>query len=388
MNCVEIRTRLNDYIDNDLPVPDRREVEQHIEACLSCRKELQGLQVLQSQVASLPREISPERDLWKDIEKRIDRRRARRWAVFLSHRQNGATRSERKGLSHTVRFRERRPWFITVGAVATTIVVAVGGFWIATQFTKPAWRVTRLDGSPMIEKTRLTDKGSLRVGEWLETDAASRASIAVGMIGQVDVEPNTRIRLLEATATDHRLVLSRGTIHAQISAPPRLFFVETPSALAVDLGCEYTLHVDSTGGSLLQVTSGWVSLEYGGRESIIPAGAVCATRSGFGPGTPFLEDASDRFRNALMKFDFENGGSAALTVVLSEARNMDSITLWHLLFRTNALERARVYNRLAALVPSPQGVTREGVLRGDPQMLKAWQEQLDLGMEPWWKSWQ
>jgi len=89
-----------------------------------------------------------------------------------------------------------------------------------------------------------------------------------------------------------------------------------------------------------------------------------------------------------MKFDFENGGSAALDTVLAEARNMDSITLWHLLFRTKGQERALVYDRLAALVPSPEGVTREGVLQGNPEMLKAWQKQLNLGMKPWWKSWQ
>jgi hypothetical protein len=286
-----------------------------------------------------------------------------------------------------VEFGSRRRWVIVAGAVAATAALAVGGFWIVTQFTKPAWRVTRLEGSPRIESTRLVDKGRLRVGEWLVTDAASRASIAVGMIGRVDVEPNTRVRLVQAKATDHRLALPRGTIHAQISAPPRLFFVETPSALAIDLGCEYTLQVDSTGGGLLQVTSGWVSLEYSGRESIVPAGAACATRSGSGPGTPFLEDASERFGSALMKFDFENGGSTALDTVLAEARNMDSITLWHLLFQTRDQERARVYDRLAALVPPPQGVTREGVLGGNPEMLKAWQEHLNLGMKSWWKFW-
>jgi hypothetical protein len=234
----------------------------------------------------------------------------------------------------------------------------------------------------------LTSTGRLEVGEWLETDAASRARIAVGLIGHVEVEPNTRVRLVEAKATDHRLALPRGTIHARISAPPRLFFVETPSALAVDLGCEYTLHVDSTGGSLLQVTAGWVSLEFGGRESIVPAGAACTTRPGFGPGTPFLQDASEKFQIALGKFDFENGDAAALDTVLAEARNMDSITLWHLLFRTSDQERARVYDRLAALVPAPEGVTREGVLRGDPEMIKAWQKHLNLGMKPWWKFWQ
>ena len=55
--------------------------------------------------------------------------------------------------------------------------------------------------------------------------------------------------------------LSKGAIHARIWAPPKQFFVNTPSATAVDLGCEYTLQVDEDGGGLIRVTLGWVSFE-------------------------------------------------------------------------------------------------------------------------------
>ena len=34
---------------------------------------------------------------------------------------------------------------------------------------------------------------------------------------------------------------------ARIWAPPRLFYVNTPSAVAEDLGCAYTLEVDDLG---------------------------------------------------------------------------------------------------------------------------------------------
>ena len=81
------------------------------------------------------------------------------------------------------------------------------------------------------------------------------------------------MRLLETQPTEHRLELARGKMSARIWAPPRLFFVDTPSAVAADLGCAYTLEVDDQGASLLQVTSGWVALELKDRESMVPAGA-------------------------------------------------------------------------------------------------------------------
>jgi hypothetical protein len=215
------------------------------------------------------------------------------------------------------------------------------------------------------------------VGEWLETDSASRAKINVADIGQVDIGPNSRVRLVGTRSTEHRLALERGRLHAMISAPPRLFIVETPSATAVDLGCSYTLEVDDRGRSILHVTSGWVALERKGRESIVPAGAVCVTEPGKGVGTPYFDDASASFRDALSRLDFRNGGAKALGVVLSEAREYDTLTLWHLLYRVRGAERARVYDRLAALIAPPKGVTREGVLRLDKGMLDLWKQGLE-----------
>lgn len=260
-------------------------------------------------------------------------------------------------------------------------------------------------------------------------------------VGEVEVDPNTRLRLLRARPLEHRFALDRGTIHAFIWAPPRLFTVDTPSAVAVDLGCRYTLHVEPGGNGELHVTFGWVSFDHTVNgatvESFVPAGAMCLTRPGAGPGTPYFEDASPALRAALEKLDFDlvaggvkggipggvqggvsggvtggiSGGvtggvsegvtggveslekvrAAVLDTVLSESRRQDALTLWHLLSRTAGAERARVYERLAQLVPPPAGVTRQGILEGDPatqrNMRDLWWDELGLGDTSWWRIW-
>src|SRR5262249_52395652 len=189
--------------------------------------------------------------------------------------------------------------------------------------------------------------GRLGVGKWLETDARSRARVAVGQIGRVDVDPNSRLQLVESRAPEHRMSLEQGTIHARIWAPPRFFFVNTPSAVAIDLGCAYTLHVAEDGSGLVQVTHGWVGFEYAGRESFIPQQAVCATRAGLGPGTPRYEDAPNGYAAALARLDFgaadDPERAAALDLILTNARRRDALTLWHLLRRGTADERGRVF---------------------------------------------
>ena len=153
----------------------------------------------------------------------------------------------------------RRAFALTFAAVL--LALAAGGVWLYLRAQRPGWEVARVEGAPRVASGSIGARGRLRVGEWLETDSASRAEIAVANIGQVEVEPNTRVKLVETRLTEHRLELERGTLHARIWAPPRLFFVNTPSAVAADLGCAYTLEVDDKGRGLLHVTSGYVALE-------------------------------------------------------------------------------------------------------------------------------
>ena len=256
----------------------------------------------------------------------------------------------------------------------------------------PSWSVVRVDGSPVVGGTPLAGAGRLEVGEWLRTDGSSRASLAVADIGQLEIDPDTRVRLVASGAGRHELEMAQGTVHATIWAPPGQFVVETPGSTAVDLGCAYTLSVDPHGGGTIDVEAGWVGFEYQGREAFIPAGARCLTRPKVGPGTPFYADLDPRARAALETIDFgapdETARREALATIVSAARTADAMTLWHLLSRVPAEDRGLVFDALATLVPPPSGVTRDGVRRGDRAMRDRWWDALDLGTSGWWRTWE
>jgi hypothetical protein len=273
--------------------------------------------------------------------------------------------------------------------MAAALIVVCGAGWLALSLRASSWTVRQLSGAPVVDGQRVSKGGRLRVGEWLVTDAASRARMGVGHIGQVDVDPDTRLQLLAARGSEHRLALARGTIHARIWAPPKFFYVNTPAATAIDLGCAYTLHVDDRGAGLLRVTHGWVGFERDGRETYIPQGAVCATRADVGPGTPRYEDAPSGFGEALDVLDFAGPAdprrAAALDLILSQSRRRDALTLWHLLTRGTLEERGRVFDRMAALAPLPRAATREAVLGGDRTALSLWWDSLDVETGTWWR---
>jgi hypothetical protein len=294
----------------------------------------------------------------------------------------------------------RARWFWRVAAVAAAVSL-VTAVWIAVRRPKPVptpragWAVVRLAGTPHVG-SKLMDKADegakLAVGQALETDGRSRASISVDDVGEIQIEPDTRLRLLEIGSARNRLALDHGTMRALIWAPPGEFVVDTPSALAVDMGCAYTLQVDNTGAGLLRTTVGWVGFRRNGRESFIPAGAACATRPGIGPGTPYFEDAPEPLRAALTQLDLNSGGTAGrrteLTLILRQSRPRDAFTLWHLLPRVDSSERGRVYDRLAALVAPPAHVNKEGILQLDEKMLDLWWDELGLGDIALWRHWE
>lgn len=388
MKCEQAQILLNDFVDGLLAEDQRRQLESHLAGCEECRADLRELHALLNKAAHLPKAMAPPHDLWPAIQTQINAHRSSRIRrTILSHPATGNTaRSPSDVVNTNGHLASTRRWKVAPFMIAAILVLTLGGIWFILQSQKSSWDVASLSGSPMIGKDRLEKNGRWTVGEWLETDAISRVQINVGMIGKVEVSPNTRIRLLQAQLTDHRLDLARGKIHATIWAPPRLFFVETAAALAIDLGCEYTLQVEDDGSGLLHVTAGYVALESHGRESVVPAGAFCAMRPGLGPGTPYAADASVPLRAALAKIDFANGGGEELAIVLDEARFADTFTLWHLLVRVAPMERSRVYDRMTELIPPPPGVTRDGVLRGDKKMLDKWAETFGLGFS-WWRHW-
>ncbi|MDX1503491.1 MAG: zf-HC2 domain-containing protein [Thermoanaerobaculia bacterium] len=86
MSCESIRDRLDDLLDGEIPVGERRRIEEHLSTCLPCRREWRERQELLELARRLP-PVEPERDLWPEVAERIaddGRHQARRWAAWAA----------------------------------------------------------------------------------------------------------------------------------------------------------------------------------------------------------------------------------------------------------------------------------------------------------------
>lgn len=337
------------YLDGMLDRRMRARVDAHLAECAGCRSSVEQVRTTKAMLQQIPLFEAPE-SLWIEIERSAD------------------ARSKAQSAPVPV-------WRYAIAALVVS--AALGGYWTYSRRPAVLWNVETLDGSPSAGKQPIGTRASVPTGEWIETDARSRARIQVGEIGSVDVEPNTGVRLVASGINGHRLALRSGGISAKISAPPRLFFVDTPAGTAVDLGCEYRLHCDRNGAGFLNVSQGWVSLEWRGTESLVPAGASCRMRPERGPGSPWFDDASAELVEALERFDASPSPELKdLETVLARSRARDTLTLWHLLSRVEPADRHRVYERMAEFAAPPAGITKEHILSLDRQSLVRWKDEL------------
>jgi hypothetical protein len=299
------------------------------------------------------------------------------------------------GLGHNSNDTWRRPatrlrWALLALAAMLVLSLGVILYEFDPRGESPAPRIVVVEGTPRVGSRAIGGDGRWAAGSQLETDDRSRARIELAGLGQVDVSASSRVTFVGAPSGVYRLRLDQGEIQAFISAPAGRFVVETPSSLAVDLGCSFFLEVDESGESVLRVTSGLVALAGVERESLIPAGFVCATLA---PGvgcTPFVFDAPRVLQDALQAIDLHGsspyGLGDALMHLVHEARERDAVTLWHLLTRVSGPDRAMVYDRLAQLSPPPDNVSREGILSGDRAMLDRWWNTFGYGAIEMWRT--
>jgi hypothetical protein len=342
-----VTAQLSAYHHGELSASEKALVETHLSACAKCRRVDNEIQFGVRLASMLTVNIEAPSAVSMPTAPPVG-------AVFGGSRRPKAAST-------------LRGWLRPAPAIAAAVGFAIIVLLVFSHLpAAPSWEVTGLPG------TR-----SLKVGQTLQTDSNSKADVKIANIGHLTVNPNTRIRLLATYDNEHRIALDRGKVEALTWAPPRLFIVETPLAKAVDLGCKYTLEVEDNGSSLLHVTLGLVALERDGRETIVPAGAFCRTRSGAGPGTPFFEDASEAFQAALDKVDSLPSGAerdGQLEAVLREARVRDALSLWHLIPRLDASARGLIYDRLAQMLPPPPDVSRGGIVALDADAIDSWKK--------------
>ena len=71
MNCSEVISRVDEFLDDRLNPADLTAVRTHIVGCVACREEIETVRDLRDRASQLPRSIEPPHDLWPQIAARV-----------------------------------------------------------------------------------------------------------------------------------------------------------------------------------------------------------------------------------------------------------------------------------------------------------------------------
>lgn len=387
MNCKDIEILIDDYIDGLISEDDRRLFEEHLTGCPSCTKKVEETVKLLEKAASLPKNILPEHDLWTNIEKRIQPAKGKKYtAKILPFKTNGAA-----GKPEIHESFMRRTWvkYTVVSLMAAILLIAILPYLLKEKnalhlgVTYSYWPVIKIKGVTQINSKIVTGTDSIKIGDWVTTKDSAQAVLQIPGVGNVTIQPNTKVKIIRADGNEQHIGLEYGTIDADINTKPGTFFVESRSATAIDLGCSYTMSIDDKGDGLIYVKSGMVALSANGRESLVPAGKFCMAKEGMGPGTPYRSNSSPELRAALMSYDFGKGGSAAVNSILKHATKPDAVTLINLLPKVEGDNKMKVYERLTRIAPPPGVLTGDSIPYFDSKALNEWIQkfQKDLNEE-------
>lgn len=281
-----------------------------------------------------------------------------------------------------------RRWPVRLAAAAALVIVAGVSAWY--------WRLSWPANQPWSIHTASSGAASsLAVGVPLALSAGDRAGIDVARIGQMVVRGDAQLTLLYTQGTRHRLALERGSAHVRVWAPPGSVVFRTPAGEVIDLGCEFELTVQPD-RTVVRVISGWVQIENGHDETLIPAGATGESRPDRAPTVGVFDDAAPAFVAAVRALEAVGStatpaGAAtrddAVRTIVSTARVRDVFTLLMLVER-GSYGSAAIAARAAELAPPPRGVTVNGVVRGDREGIWHWRDTLLLPpAKSWLRNW-
>lgn len=390
LNCDEIELLIDEHIEGMISLSDKETMDEHIAGCDNCRSYLQKTESLIKNINSLPPETSnlsvqKKNELWNSVESKIDTNKYKKEYPVQTEIINDEIDSKN---NFFYRFR------YIISGIAAVIVL---GFIIygvknlnlnndrltqqSTFGLESYWKVSNIQGNSLIGNSTMSSNDSIKEGQWIQTNNDSRAELIVANIGKVIIEPNSKVIFVKGVDGNNRIMVEYGTINTVMNPNSRSFFVEMPTAVATDNGGSYTMTVDSTGDGLVYVRSGKVEIASPNRDAIIPAGSLVLTKRDIGVGTPFSENSSAKFKNALFNYDFGNCNDACVKTLLNSAKMSDAVTLVNLIPNVNKEYSDQVYTKLAAFVAPPKTVSADSIPYINEEEINQWVDKIQVEVQ-------
>ena len=98
------------------------------------------------------------------------------------------------------------------------------------------WKLISLKGGAIVNGVR-TEK--VNVGDWIQTDSVSSVILKIANVGDVSIEPNTKVRFIQSDNNVSRIEVLYGTVNTTTSQADK-FILQSSNMKVQDKGGSYS----------------------------------------------------------------------------------------------------------------------------------------------------
>ena len=390
-----VRNAMHDYFDGLLSVSEKETIDSFLEEYPDVAAEYELLSKLINKAQSLPIGIktpntiietvsdellsqslkkieSDKQKRLKELTESVEKEGGKRQKLKLSKGSKVTGQTSTKSGDKSQKGSIKTPLILLV-----IILLAVGGYFLYDYLnTNLPWQVKNIYGQYQIDN--LFNKNSIDINQKLITQDSSRASVVIPSSGKVDVRTYSTIKVDRGKDGNNIVSLIAGKINVECEIDrPGLVIKSKPASVTVLAG-NISASLTDQGDLIVSTGNGFVEI-FNKKESILVGRDYnCKVLGNGNIGIPYHFDTDQNLVELLDKISFGNGSVADVDVVLSLAQPRDGISLLYLLKEAkNSKERLPIFLKLNELYPVIPGITQEGIMKLDKEMLNLWRIEIE-----------
>lgn len=237
------------------------------------------------------------------------------------------------------------------------------------------WKLSSVIGKPIKNKAPIVKLEEILPGDVISTNNESSAAVDIVGIGRINIFGNTSFTRLEE---DNGAELHYGKMMINTLKSDDNLHIAIPEAIieGLELGSRYSVFVNPSGNSDIQLEKGWLLVKSGSHEIIFPQKYNLRVVNGSGVSLPYYSESSSLLVSLVEEYLFNGNESIKLNSILESSTEKEAITLWNLLPRVNEDQRGVVYEKLYELVPHTSDISRDDVLSLEKSFLQTWLDEI------------
>ena len=392
----DVKNAMHDYFDGLLSPEEKSSIESYLEEYVDIAAEYELLQKILNKAQSLPIGIKTPGTIIQKVSdellsqslERIESEKQQRLREITENveKEGGARRRLRmakKGKKTESDFPEVKNIQKRKGSIKTPLtliiilLLCVGGYFLYDYFsTNLPWQVKAVYGQYQVGDA--FNKKVIDLNEKLITQDSTKVTINIPTAGTIDVRSYSSIQVVKGKTGDNIISLLGGKIDATCNIDRPGLEIKTIQATLDVIGGDFAASLTDLGDLFISTGNGIVNISNNKETVRLVRDHICKVLGNGDIGIPYYFDTDPRFIELLDKISFGNGSITDVDILLNMATPLDGISLLYLLKAArNSSDRLPIFLKLNELYPIVPGITQDGILNLDLEMIELWQNDIE-----------